>query len=90
MLRELPLPPARSTTRRTHPGYDPAWEADKAIERDPEALPKMIAAAKALLGLPPAPGLMPFDLSNPSTLIYPPGSVQPPRLAITLGRLAIP
>jgi hypothetical protein len=57
----------------THPGYDPAWEADEAVPRDPEAFPKAVAAAKALLGLPPAPGLVPFDLRNPSRPLCPAG-----------------
>jgi len=75
---------------RTHPGYDPSWEADKPAERDPETFGKAVAAAKALLDLPSAPGLMPFDLSNPSALIYPAGYVQPPRPAFTMSSLAIP
>jgi hypothetical protein len=77
---------------RAHPGYDPSWEADKAAPRDPEAFPKAVAAAKAALGLPSAPGLTPFDLWNPSRLIYPPGYVQPPepRPAFTMGSLALP
>ena len=76
---------------RTHPGYDPSWEADKPADRDPEAFPEAVAALLAgIPGLPSGPRLMPFDLSNPSTLIYPPGYVQPSRPAVTMGPLAIP
>jgi hypothetical protein len=68
---------------RDHPGYSPEWEADKAVPRDPEAFPRAVAAAAALLDLPSMPGLVPFDLSNPSRLIYPAGYVQPPTVLLT-------
>lgn len=63
---------------RAHPEYDPSWEADKARERDPEAMQKAVAAIRELSGLPSVPGLVPFDLSNPSALLYPAGYVKPP------------
>ena len=76
---------------RTHPEYDPSWEADQPVPRDPEALPKAIAAITALSGLPSVPpALRPFDLSNPTRLVYPPGYVKPMPPEFALRSLGLP
>jgi hypothetical protein len=78
---------------RLHPAYSPEWENDPPPPpRDPEALAKAVTETAGLFALPLAPGLAPYDLSNPARLVYPSGYVQPPEPppAFTIGSLILP